>query len=401
MNKGKLKISVIIPALLFLSGLSLHFALGLIKPGWFSFPVNFIIGLELFFGIPLIYFFHKNKRAIRFLASGTAAISAISLFSVFVTIMAFLPQGKPSSFFIEFTGLNNIIFTWYFTLSALYILICLGFVILRRTNAFTLRNAAFFANHFGLWMVIAAGFLGQADKIKLNIPVQEGSLVWYGYDTENKYSEPGFAIKLIDFKIEYYNPQIGIFSSDGELTDDKKNSLYEVKSGEKITIENYEAEISVILTSAWVVNDSVYAVSGIPDAIMAVRLKLSDGNETFEKWIYTGNKMFPPGTIATGSGNFIALIPPEPKYFGSDIEFYTKSGISAEPHNIAVNKPLKYGSWTIYQSSYYSDPKSGNIISVFSAVYDPWLPFTYSGMLMLISGALFMMFTKIRTVKKD
>ncbi len=401
MNKGKFKFSVIIPIFILITGLCLHFTQGLIRPEWFSFPVNLIIGLELFCGIPLVYFFFKNKKAVQFLSSGAAAISAISLFAFLTTIMAVLPQEKPSYSFIEFSGLNNIVFTWYFTLSALYILICLGFVILRRFNAFSLRNIVFFINHFGLWLVIVTGFLGQADKIKLNIPVAEGSLVWYGFDPDNKYFEPGFAIKLTDFKIEYYNPKIGVFNSDGELTGKTREALSEIKQKDKIKAGNYDVEILEILQYASVSGDSVYAVTENRGAVTAVRLKLSDDKNSFEKWIYTGNKMVKPGIIATGTENFIALIPPEPKYFGSDIEFYTRSGISAEPHNISVNKPLKYYSWTIYQSSYYSDPESGNIISVFSAVYDPWLPFTYAGMFMLISGAVFMMFTKIRTVKKD
>ncbi len=401
MNKGKLKISIIIPVLLFATGLSLHFALGLIKPVWFSFPINLIIVLELLFGIPLIYFFYKNKKVVQFLSSGVAAIPAIAFFSILVIIMAFLPQEKESFFLLGFFGFNNIIFTWYFSLSAIYLLICLGFVILRRFNTFNLRNIAFFINHFGLWIVIAAGFAGQADKIKLNFPVSEGALVWYGFDEENKYVEPDFAIKLIDFNIEYYNPKIGVFSSTGELTGKDKSSLNEIHLGEKLRIDNFDAEILEILPTAWVSNDSVYAVIGIPETVIAVHLLINDGSKSFEKWIYTGSSMIPAGTIKTKNGDFIALIPPEPKYFGSEIELYTKSGISAERHEVAVNKPLKFGSWTVYQSSYYTDTQSLDMVSVFSAVFDPWLPIVYTGMFMMMAGALYLMFSKIKTVKKD
>ena len=72
--------------------------------------------------------------------------------------------------------------------------------------------------------------------------------------------------------------------------------------------------------------------------------------------------------------------------FLSDVTVRTRSGISVRD-TIRVNKPLYVGGWKIYQYSY--DEARGDLseYSVFELVHDPWLPFVYCGIFMMLAGA--------------
>ena len=71
----------------------------------------------------------------------------------------------------------------------------------------------------------------------------------------------------------------------------------------------------------------------------------------------------------------------------SDVTVYTKSGITVSD-TIFVNKPLSVRGWKIYQYSYDEAKGSMSDISVFELVRDPWLPFVYLGIFMMLAGAV-------------
>ena len=71
----------------------------------------------------------------------------------------------------------------------------------------------------------------------------------------------------------------------------------------------------------------------------------------------------------------------------SDVTVYTKSGIAVRD-TIRVNKPLSVRGWKIYQYS-YDEAKGGmSDISIFELVRDPWLPYVYLGIFMMLAGAV-------------
>ena len=75
--------------------------------------------------------------------------------------------------------------------------------------------------------------------------------------------------------------------------------------------------------------------------------------------------------------------------FLSDVTVYTKNGISVRD-TIRVNKPLTVGGWKIYQYS-YDEAKGGmSDISILELVRDPWLPYVYLGIFMMLAGAVWL-----------
>ena len=73
--------------------------------------------------------------------------------------------------------------------------------------------------------------------------------------------------------------------------------------------------------------------------------------------------------------------------FKSDVTVQTKSGITLRD-TIRVNKPLSVRGWKIYQYSYDEAKGSESDISVFELVRDPWLPYVYAGIFMMLAGAV-------------
>ncbi len=81
-----------------------------------------------------------------------------------------------------------------------------------------------------------------------------------------------------------------------------------------------------------------------------------------------------------------------PKRFASDVVVKGHSGKEV-PAVIDVNKPIKVDGWKIYQYDYDSKAGTESRISVLQLVKDPWLPFVYAGIFMILAGAFLMLFT--------
>lgn len=132
----------------------------------------------------------------------------------------------------------------------------------------------------------------------------------------------------------------------------------------------------------------------MPGTMVAVKVSVNGSDSA--AWIAPGSYMFQGHFLQLHPDTFLTLLDPEPAYFGSDILLYTQSGIASEKHTIAVNEPLKVEGWDVYQSSYDSAMGKDSQYSVFLIVKDPWLPIVYAGIFLLIAGAIWMMFAKIK-----
>ena len=75
-----------------------------------------------------------------------------------------------------------------------------------------------------------------------------------------------------------------------------------------------------------------------------------------------------------------------PKRFASKILIKTKSGKHIET-TVDVNKPVEVDGWKIYQYDYDTLMGAMSQTSVLELVSDPWLPFVYTGIYMMLAGA--------------
>jgi len=87
-----------------------------------------------------------------------------------------------------------------------------------------------------------------------------------------------------------------------------------------------------------------------------------------------------------------------PKRYASEIQIQTKSGKMIET-TVDVNKPVEVDGWKIYQYGYDTKMGAMSQISILELVSDPWLPLVYTGIYMMLAGAV-CMFLKGKKVKK-
>lgn len=76
-----------------------------------------------------------------------------------------------------------------------------------------------------------------------------------------------------------------------------------------------------------------------------------------------------------------------PKRYASDVEITTSEG----KHlcgTVEVNHPLKVEGWSIYQIDYDMAAGAQSRVSILELVRDPWLPFVYVGIALMLLGAL-------------
>lgn len=80
-----------------------------------------------------------------------------------------------------------------------------------------------------------------------------------------------------------------------------------------------------------------------------------------------------------------------PRRFASDVVIYSKASSHKYGATIEVNHPTEVDGWKIYQKSYYLTPLGDACqVSILELVTDPWLPYVYAGIFMMLAGALSM-----------
>ena len=88
----------------------------------------------------------------------------------------------------------------------------------------------------------------------------------------------------------------------------------------------------------------------------------------------------------------------KPKRFASDIQILTKTGKTIQT-TIEVNKPVEVDGWKIYQYGYDTQMGAMSQYSILELVSDPWLPLVYTGIYMMLAGAVCFMLLSIPWTK--
>ena len=114
-----------------------------------------------------------------------------------------------------------------------------------------------------------------------------------------------------------------------------------------------------------------------------------------EGWVTAGSYLYPYQLLKVTEHQYIIMAEREPQRYVSKVEIMTESG-KHEEADILVNQPYSTMGWKIYQLSYDVDRGKWSEISVLELVRDPWLPYVYTGIYMMIAGAVMLLFTAQR-----
>lgn len=82
-----------------------------------------------------------------------------------------------------------------------------------------------------------------------------------------------------------------------------------------------------------------------------------------------------------------------PSRFASEL-LLTKQNKQRISATVDVNHPFSLQGWKIYQYGYDTNAGAASQVSILELVSDPWLPYVYTGIFMLLGGVLLMFFDK-------
>lgn len=357
-------------------------------PGW---PVNLII-LVVFLGYLLLVQIFLKHPLVKWLSSPTAGISAISVFTILVLLMGFIPQNNNSSSALVHTlGLDHINHSWGYFFVAIYLMVILGLTTIRRFLPFKLKNFAFFLNHGGLWIVIAAASLGSTDLWRLTMPIEEDQVTFTVYDKQNNPYQLPFAVKLVDFDIELYPPRIGVMkNADGRIAMEKDDLLIDVKEGNKGEMMGYELHVVKYIEDAIFTKEGFIESNetGASPAALVVAVDPSKKDTVFG-WVSCGSFVMKTRFLPLSKEYSVAMIEPSADKYSSLLRFYNDMQ-DYEEVLLEVNKPFTFKGWKVYQIGYDEEMGKWSKLSILEFVKDPWLPLVYAGIFMILLGSIYL-----------
>lgn len=389
-----LKEGFLIGAGLLVAGELLQLSSGGIDWSLFAWPVNIILlGMVLTVSV-IIFLLRKKVYACRFLGSYRCAIPALT-YAVALTIIMGLtrqvPEGRPAA---DPIGLTSMTGYWPFVLIYLWVVIVLGQVILRRALTFRWRDIPFILNHLGLFIVLTTATLGSADMRRVELTAMKGLPEWRAVDKSGHIQELPLAIELHDFTIDEYPPKLILTSKDngtplpaGKTATLLMDSTFHTgQLGEwSITLDEYIDEAAPVM-SADTTRFTPWSSSG---AASAAHVTVIGPKGKRSGWLTCGSYLFPYQLLSLDDSVNLVMPQREPRRYVSHVQLLTKSGKNVET-SIEVNKPYTIEGWKIYQLSYDTQKGRWSDVSIFELVRDPWQPYVYIGIYMMLGGAVLM-----------
>lgn len=396
-SRTQFRDALIINLALLVLGFPLQYFFGNIPKEYVSFPYNIGAGVAFVLLWTMLFYFFKQKKIIGLLDSSPFAIVTtivMGILSIGLGVFNISPD-SPNYTLLTRLGINQITTTWYFALIFFALLVNLWLSILKRALVFQTKNITFLLNHFGLWLALFAGVLGQGDLTKLKMTLQEGQPEWRATDEHGHVVELPLALELKKFRMDIYPNKLFLIDEKGETVPKAKPDGFMLeKAGAKHSFEDWEVTLIEYIENAVIVEENRYGKNPMWGATNAakVRIKNKKTKEQKEEWISCGNFMFPPKVIKLSEKRTLVMAPPEAKKYQSDVLVYQKDNNKIEEGEILVNQPLKVNGWKIYQVSYNENLGRWSDISVLELVLDPWLPLVYIGIFILMLGTVSFLF---------
>ncbi len=367
-----------------ITGMIMEFFLppaGTFIPAW---PGNLYMLLAILAFSSMLYVFKKRSGFIKWLSSGYAAVALITAFTLLIIIMGLVPQ-RPSMYFYHQIGWTHINASWPFYLTGLLMVFCLFLSCAGRMKKAKIRNFIFLLNHAGLILILMGGALGKSDFHEMTMTLKQDEPVWYAQNDQGGRIDLDFAFEMKEFDISYHLPVMDIKDKEGEIV---YTAELDTAGGiQKLNYDDYVITVEDLIPEA-VKSGKAYKPAKHPAATVAAKIRISkeDAHVSDKEWIAAGNRLFPPQEYESGMIN-ISLRPRQPKLYETTARLFTKQGEN-KLVQIKVNDPIEVNGWKIYQSGYDTNMGRWSGISIMQIVKDPWLPVLYTGIFMLIVGAL-------------
>ncbi|HZL10385.1 MAG TPA: cytochrome c biogenesis protein ResB [Prolixibacteraceae bacterium] len=386
------RVGTIITGAIILLGFVFQAASGGMELQMVGFPWNLISGIVFLALLILIYLLWQKHPVIKELGSIKAALPAIIGFTFLVLLMGFVKQDvSAQNEMVKLLGLNHLVKTWPFILINLYLMILLGIIILKRLTPFNLKNAGFFLNHFGLFLVLFSTSLGSSDMQRLTMNCYENQTENLAADESGRVVELPFSIQLLNFSIDEFRPKVILVNNKtGQIVQNKGKVQFELLDRDSFDLSSYQIKVEQFLVSSGKIGEAYRAVND-PGSAPSAKLKVTGSADQSEisGWVCSGSYNMRPEALKINDNCSLVMLPAEPRKFSSELNIQSQSGKNIKT-TIEVNKPFHFDGWAIYQLSYNTEMGRWSDLSVLELVRDPWLPVVYLGIFLMMAGAGFL-----------
>ena len=384
-------------------GLALQFSVGAVDWSLLRWPVNIII--MTIFAVAAVVFYALRSRIhiLRFLATMPCAVPALMLTALITIVMGLTRQVPDGQQATDSLGITRMLSFWPFVLLYVYVALILSQVVIMQLLHFKWRKLPSLLSHVGLLMSLLTATLGSADMQRLTMTVNKDNPESRVYDSNTGAAKQlNISIQLKDFTIDEYPPKLMYYDEVSGVMLPEANPATLLIDGDFNggTLQGWNIEVDRVLDEAHPITagDSTYYEEWHETgAVTAIHLKATaqvDGS-TKEGWVTAGSYLYPYQLLKVTEHQYIIMAEREPQRYVSKVEIVTESG-KHEEADILVNQPYSTMGWNIYQLSYDVDRGKWSEISVLELVRDPWLPYVYTGIYMMIAGAVMLLFTAQR-----
>lgn len=379
---------------LLIIGVLLQITVGGINWSLFAYPVNVIVLVAYVIALVAMHLLRKRVYLFGWLSHYSAAVSALLWVVALTVIMGFIRQAPSGHAHDDILGFSQMISSWPFVLLYFWMVTALGLTILRASFPFKIRRFAFLLNHIGLFIALIAATLGNADMQRLKMTTRMGNAEWRATDDKGHLTELPLAIELKDFTIDEYPPKLMLIDNETGRALPEKSPVHLLLEEEVTTGTLLDWQLTVkqsipMAASVATVDTLRFNEFHSMGATYAVYLKAVNqkSQEIKEGWVSCGSFLFPYKAIRLDSLTSLVMPEREPQRFASEVKVYTQEGTITEG-TIEVNRPMEVEGWKIYQLSYDETKGRWSDVSIFELVRDPWLPFVYTGIIMMMLGAV-------------
>lgn len=357
-----------------LIGVVLQLCAGPIDWNLVAWPANIILLGVYLAAIGALYCLRSRVYFLRWTMTAQAAVSVIITAALATVVYGI-------------TCDSSTLCAWPFVLLYAWLTTILGLSCIKR-----FKSVPFLLNHLGLFVAIVCATLGNADMQKLRMTLVQDNSEWRTIDDEDKVHELDFSIRLNRFTIEEYPPKLVVVSNNNSKTMFEKTPAELVLEDSAMCGEllGHKIEVSALYDycAPYIDGETIgYAPWRKPGATTAALVSV-DGRPA--EWVSCGSYMFSYKTIQIDSALSIIMPECEPKRFTSNVDICARNGEKLKNIDIEVNKPFEMNGWKIYQLSYDNSKGRWSDISVLELVKDPWLPFVYGGIFVMLAGAVWM-----------
>jgi len=351
-------------------------------------PWNWIVLGMIILGTSTLGMWFARANWVRWAGSAPFAVTIILIVAVMSAFGTFIVQDPSKMDMLARFGLRTMFANPPFATAILLMLCNLSVTTGRRLALPRPGQIGFLLNHVGLILVILGMFAGTAQFKRVTLRLHEGEMVSQGIDAQGKAFDLGGNVTLNAFDIEKYPPKLvaaefaGQGNSEKLVTDqDWVSENHDFTAfGTKIHILAYYPMAMPDVKDGWKPVDDRHSLPAV-----FIRLTLPDGRSR-EDWVVAGvdSLGIPPTTVAIDDTHVVGLLEPEAKAFRSHLAIKKPEKDPAD-YVLEVNRPVRVGSWQLYQNSY--ELKMSGRTSIIEAIRDPALPVVYCGLIAMLIGA--------------